>query len=139
MLKAVLDTNQFVSALISRTGPSARLLAAWRDRRFILIISPEIIGEIRKVLDYSHIKEKYNLSSAGVESALYLLEHEAVVVPDIPQISVIKEDPDDDKILACALAAEAGYIVSGDKHLLELGRYEGIRIVPAGEFLRLIK
>ena len=135
MLKAVIDTNQFVSSLISKQGPSAQLIDRWREQRFILVTSPEIIAEIQRVLEYPHISKKYKLSKSDVQSLLTLIEHEAVVIPKLPAVHVIKDDPDDDKFLACALAARAEYIVSGDQHLLSLGSYKSISIVTVKEFL----
>lgn len=135
MLKAVIDTNQFVSSLISKQGPSAQLIDRWREQRFILVTSPEIIAEIQRVLEYPHISKKYKLSKSDVQSLLTLIEHEAVVIPKLPAVHVIKDDPDDDKFLACAFAARAEYIVSGDQHLLSLGSYKSISIVTVKEFL----
>ena len=135
MLKAVIDTNQFVSSLISKQGPSAQLIDRWREQRFILVTSPEIIAEIQRVLEYPHISKKYKLSKSDAQSLLTLIEHEAVVIPKLPAVHVIKDDPDDDKFLACAFAARAEYIVSGDQHLLSLGSYKSISIVTVKEFL----
>ena len=135
MLKAVIDTNQFVSALISKQGPSAQLLDRWREQKFILVTSPEIIAEIKKVLEYPHIAKKYKLSKSDVRSLLNLIEHAAVVIPKPLAVHIIKEDPDDDKFLACAIAAKAEYIISGDRHLLSLGSHESISIVTVKDFL----
>ena len=135
MLKAVIDTNQFVSSLISKQGPSAQLIDRWRQQKFILVTSPEIIAEIQRVLEYPHISKKYKLSKSDVQSLLTLIAHEAVVIPKLPAVHVIKDDPDDDKFLACAFAARAEYIVSGDQHLLSLGSYKSISIVTVKEFL----
>ena len=135
MLKAVIDTNQFVSSLISKQGPSAQLIDRWRQQKFILVTSPEIIAEIQRVLEYPHISKKYKQSKLDVQSLMTLIEHEAVVIPKLPTVHIIKDDPDDDKFLACALAARAEYIVSGDQHLLSLGSYKSISIVTVKEFL----
>lgn len=135
MLKAVIDTNQFVSSLISKQGPSAQLIDRWREQRFILVTSLEIMAEIQRVLEYPHISKKYKLKPLDVQSLMTLIEHEAVIIPKLPAVHIIKDDPDDDKFLACALAARAEYIVSGDQHLLSLGSYKSISIVTVKEFL----
>jgi putative PIN family toxin of toxin-antitoxin system len=135
MLKAVIDTNQFISALISKQGPSAQLLDRWRQQKFILLTSPEIITEIKRALEYPHIVKKYKLGQSDIQSLLMLLEHEAVVIPKPPAVHIVKDDPDDDKFLACAIAAKAEYIVSGDQHLLSLGNYMSISIVTVRDFL----
>ena len=135
MLKVVIDTNQFVSALISKQGKPAQLVNLWRNQHFILVTSPEIIAEIKKVLEYPHIAKKYKLKKADIQSLLVLIEHEAVIVPSLPVINVIKDDPDDNKFLACALASQAEYIVTGDQHLLTLCKYGSISIVTVKDFL----
>ena len=138
MLKAVIDTNQFVSAMISAHGPSAQLLEAWRRHQFILITAEEIIQEVHKVLHYPRISRKYHLTSQDIDVFISLLEHEAIVLRHLPKLKVIKEDPDDDKILACAVCAEADYIISGDSHLLDLQSFQNISIVKVRDFLKFI-
>lgn len=135
MLKVVVDTNQFVSSLITRKGPSAGLLQAWREHAYILITSTEILKEVARVLRYPRIARKYSLREEDIKSFLNLIEHEAVILPETIKINVIKDDPDDNKILACALEAQAQYIVSGDNHLLNLRQYKDIAIVTVREFL----
>ena len=137
MLKAVVDTNQFVSGLISRHGPPAQLIDLWRRHEFILITAEEIIREVRRVLRYPRIARKYHLNAWDIDGFIHILEHDAIVLRHLPKLNVIKEDPDDDNILACALSAEADYIVSGDSHLLDLRAFNNIPIVTVREFLKL--
>ncbi|MGA1840194.1 MAG: putative toxin-antitoxin system toxin component, PIN family [bacterium] len=139
MFKVVIDTNQFVSSIITKKGPSAQLLQAWRNHYFILILSKNIIGEIKRVLYYPHIQKKYNLQEQDIESLINLIEREAIILSDSIKIKVINDDPDDNKFLACALEAEADYIISGDKHLLNLHYYKDIPIITVREFLGIIE
>ena len=67
-----------------------------------------------------------------------VLNRYAVVVPGETIVRAVPDDPDDDAVLACAVEAEADYIVSGDRHLLVLGSYEGIHILRAAEFLAIL-
>lgn len=138
MFKAVVDTNHFVSSVITKDGPSAQLLQAWREHYYILIISSGIFEEIKRVLHYPHINEKYHLSRQDIETLVRLIEHEAIILPDSIQLDVIKEDPTDNKVLACAIEAEADYIVSGDAHLLSLRQYKNIPIITVQDFLKII-
>jgi len=138
VLKVVLDTNQFVSGLISKEGAPAKILNAWRRHAFILICSYEILEEIKQTLQYPHITKKYNLSQENIISLTSLIEREAVMIPEVTKMNIIKDDPDDDKIIACAISAKADYIISGDKHLLSLHKYKNIPIIPAAEFLKII-
>lgn len=139
MLKVVLDTNQFVSGIISKDGPSAKTLEEWKHHAYILIISKEIIAEINRTLSYPYIAQKYHITNEDIKSLITLLEHESVIISKTPKINVVKNDPDDNKIIACAICAEANYIVSGDKHLLTLQRYKNIAIVTAPDFLKILK
>ncbi len=136
MLKVVLDTNQFVSSLLSRHGPSAQILQAWRNHAYVLVISRDIQQEIERVLTYPHIRTKYRLDQKQIDALMELIEREAAVISDPPRLDVITADPDDNKVLACAVAAQADYLVSGDQHLLVLRRYQGTEIVTARDFLQ---
>lgn len=138
MLKVVLDTNQFVSSFIVKEGISAQIFQAWRDFAYILITSNEILAEIARVFQYPHIVKKYHLRKENINSFIGLIERDAVVLYDVPKLEVIKKDPTDNKFLACALESKAQYIISGDSHLLELGKYQSTKIVTAREFLKIL-
>ncbi len=99
--------------------------------------SPAIIAGVRAVLRYPRIRNKYAITDEDVEGLVALLEGEAVVVPGEVEVeNVIPEDPADERVLACAVEAGADGIVSGDRHLLDLGGgYRGIRILTVREFL----
>lgn len=135
MFKAVIDVNLFVSSIINKKGTPAKLLQAWRDRAFLLILSEGMLGDIGRVLQYSHIKNKYHLKDDEINQALDTIKKFAIIFPDLIDLQVITEDPDDNKVLACAVRAMADYIVSGDGHLLNLGTYKDIPIVTAKDFL----
>ena len=138
MIKAVLDTNQFVSGLILRRSVPGQVLQAWYEHKYILITSREILQEIERVLYYPHIFQKYRLTKKDIETVMTIVEHRSVIILDVPKVNIIKDDPTDNKILGCALAAKADYIVSGDRHLLDLRKYKDISIVTAREFLEII-
>jgi hypothetical protein len=140
MLRAVVDTNIFVSSLLSKSGAPAQVIDAWRSRNYLLISCESIIAEIRSVLNSAPIRGKYGLQSQDIEEIVKLLQSEALLVPGEADVSgTIPLDPDDEIFLACALEAQADFIVSGDRHLLTLGEYQGIAILTAPEFLaRLI-
>ena len=136
MLKAVIDTNVFVSSLLVRAGLPARVLEAWRERQYLLIVSPAIIAEIRATLRYPRIRRKYANTDEDVEQLVALLEHDALIVPGgVDVANAIPQDPSDEVVLACAIEAQADLIVSGDHHLLDLGAYQDIPILTARQFL----
>lgn len=138
MLKVVVDTNQFVSSIISKKGASARLIDAWRHYEFRLIISTAIFEEIKEVLQYPRIIKACKLTPAEMDLFIVFIRKRAVVLTDVPPVNVVKDDPDDNAVLACAIKAGADYIVSGDDHLLSLKEYKGIRILTVLEFLKIL-
>ena len=95
-----------------------------------MVLSPEIFDEYQRVGEV--LSKKF--SDVELESALALLAAHAdfVEAPVLPH--PVCEDPDDDKFLACAKAAKCKFIVSGDKHLLRVSGYEGIRVLRPAEF-----
>jgi len=133
-LKVVLDTNVYISAILWRPEASGEeiLRLAGLDS-FELVISRSIISEIEAIL-----KEKFKWSKRQIsETISYIRNIVTVIKPDI-SISVVKNDPSDNKILECAVAAKANYIVTGDKnHILPIKEYKGIKIVNPAELLRL--
>ena len=82
MLKVVVDTNQFVSAIIAKHGASSRLLQVWREHAYILITSKDILQEVRRVLQYPNITKKYCLQEEDINALINLIEHEALVLSD---------------------------------------------------------
>ena len=127
MLKAVFDTNVLVSALIKEGIPHQILLCA--EEIYQLYICHEILDEVKGVLKRPKILKYSKLTTDKISTFLSDIQNIAHIVIDIPSIDIIKNDPDDNIILACALKAQADYIVSGDKHLIQLASYKWIQIV----------
>ncbi len=140
MLKVVLDTNIFVSSLLVKAGLPAQVLDAWRERLYLLVASPAIIAEIRATLSYPRIRRKYAVTDDDVEQLVALLEQDALLVPgDADVAGAITEDPTDEIVLACAVDAQANIIVSGDRHLVDLGSYRSILVLTARQFLERLE
>ena len=129
-MKIVVDTNVLVSGVFFGGMPS-RVLAAWRDGKYELVVSPEILEEYRRVGE--HLEAQFAGVSLAPFLALLVMRAEIVEAPDLPQ--QVSRDQDDDKFIACAIAAECDYVVSGDKDLLEVSGYRGVDIVTPREFL----
>jgi hypothetical protein len=135
LIRAVLDTNVLVSALLF-SGPPSRLVTAWQASRFQPVLSRPILDEYLRVLAYP----KFHLSTEEIRG---LLDEELLpfveTVRDIPQKVRVGRDPDDAKFLECAIAASAPFVVSGDADLLDLRRVESIQIVTVSTFLRYLQ
>ena len=140
LVRAVLDTNIYVSGTILSRGVPYQVLEAWRQNEFILVTSKAILAEIERVLRYPRIRRRYSVTAQDVARLMDSLRADALVVPGEVEVSRTSDDPDDDdKFLACALEAQAGCIVTGDPHLLSLGSYHGIAILTPREFLERLQ
>lgn len=139
MIKAVLDANVLVCAILTPKGRPAEILREWRASSFHLVISLSILTEIQGVISYPKIKKRLAQSDAELNEFLLGLAQFGVMVYGEPQIDVVKEDPTDSKYLACAQKGEVDFIVTGDRHLLKLQNYKGTKIVTPKEFLNILK
>lgn len=139
MIRAVLDVNVLISAILSSKGHPARILNKWRAGSFDLVMSLAILEEIERVLLYPKIKKRLSWSDLEPDEFLLGLAQFAIMVSKEPRLDVVKEDPSDNKYLACAHKGQADFIVSGDQHLLKLQSYRGIKIVTPKEFLNILK
>ncbi len=129
-MKVVLDTNVVISGLFF-SGLPDRILRGWRDGRFELVVSPEILDEYRDVSE--RLEAKHPGVSAGRFLQLLLAHATMIDAPPLPQPT--SEDQDDDMFLACALAGRCAVIVSGDRHLLDLTSYRRIEILTPRQFV----
>ena len=132
MIGVAADTNIYISALIFAGLPRQFLLAA-EDARIRLFISEPIRQELLRIL-----QTKFSWSNDQVNEILLQLEGCTELVRPIETLDVIKEDPDDNRVLECAVTAGARFIVSGDNDLLRLGQFRNIRIVKVADFMKLI-
>ncbi|MFO7272921.1 MAG: putative toxin-antitoxin system toxin component, PIN family [Sphaerobacter thermophilus] len=136
-MRVVFDTVVFVRGLINPHGRWGELLFEHADR-YVLILSPAIAEEILSVLRRPELTRKFrSLSNIGVADVLTLLAQADVVQP--AETLAICHDPNDDKFLAAAVAGNADYLVSEDADLLVLGENQGIPIVTASAFLRILQ
>lgn len=134
MLKFVFDTNVFVSALISKKGNPALLLDKV-GKSYTLFISKDILSELKDVIS----RYKFGYTDEEVNTFIEaIISFSNIVNPEV-EIDAIKDDPDDNRILECAVTSGASYIVSGDRHLLELTEYRKIKIITPKAAFELLK
>ncbi|MBI5875222.1 MAG: putative toxin-antitoxin system toxin component, PIN family [Deltaproteobacteria bacterium] len=136
-IRAVIDTNIFISGIISPKGSPRKLLELARKGTFKAVSSISINREILDVLHRNYIYSKYGLNEDIVDDIASFLYEGTVLTEDSYSISKIRKDPADNKFIECAIEGEADYIVSGDEHLLSLKHYKGIQIISAKDFLKL--
>lgn len=130
-MRAVLDANVIVSAVLSRTGAPARVVKRWLLGEFELVVSPLLLEEVERALAYPKVLARVDADAAA--RILMVLDEAAEHADDPPALpSVVSRDPHDNYLIALAASARAT-LVTGDAHLLEL---EGsIPVVSPGEFL----
>jgi putative PIN family toxin of toxin-antitoxin system len=130
-MRVVLDTNVFISSFFG--GNPRAIIDLWKDGSLTLCLSQEILDEYIEVLrrlGFDNTQEMEELLK------LFATGFHIVFTTRTPEVHVAA-DPDDDKFIACALALKAQYVVSGDKALIDVRRYQGINIVTPREFLEI--
>lgn len=136
-MKSVVDTNVVVSSFLSPAGVRAKVLQAWEKGHFELVVSDEILAEYERALNYQEVSSRHGMDADQVGQVIAEMKSFATVVKPKQKLTIIKDDPDDDKFLECAKEAGAEYIISADPHLLNLEQYEDIQILSPSEFISL--
>ena len=132
MLKVVIDTNVFISALYLPESRPARVVLLARRKTILNVISPTILKEVERI-----IKKKLLWDNSKTQAAVRRIRNFSEEVQPQERLAIIADDPDN-RILECAVAGQADFIISGDHHLLDLENYHGIKIVTPARFLELI-
>ncbi len=132
-MRVVVDTNVLISALIGHGKPRRLLIELLEGHQ--VVSSPQILAELADVIS----REKFmEVDKSQVGSFLTILASKVVLVTVTRSFKTVAEDPDDDMVLSTAYGGKATHIVSGDRHLLNLKRFRGIRIVTVNELLQLL-
>ncbi len=138
MLRAVLDCNVYVSAIVRPEGPPGRIVERFiRDGAFDLVLSPAIRDEVLRALKYPKVRRCIRREvdpDLWFEDIVLL----ARLVAGEHQVTGVSRDPDDDIYLAAAIEGRCTFVVSGDPDLLTVGEHEGVRIVTPRSFLTLL-
>ena len=130
-MRVVIDTNIFISSFFG--GIPRRVIDLWKKEKITLCLSKDILDEYIEVLqrigleDENELKELISLFARGFN---------ILFTAKTPKISVVKNDPDDDKFIECAVALKADVVITGDKALLEIVEYTGIKMLTPKLFLR---
>ncbi len=131
MVRVVIDTNVFVSGLLKSDNPPSNVVDLFIEDKINLIISEEVFSEYIKVLLRPELKVKKDNIIRLI--SIFILKAEIIKVKT--KLDIIERDPSDNKFLECALDGKVDYIITGDKHLLELKKYKKIKIVDPKTFI----
>jgi len=130
LLKVVLDTNIFIAAYFNRKSASARIIDLCLDNKHELIFSPQLRKEVELILKNVRAKKEF-------QERIQNLFMNASHVKPTQKVFTIKEDPEDNKFLECALEGKADYLITSDRHLLEIERFAQTKICRPTQFLKL--
>lgn len=133
MLRLVIDTNVLISSFF--VGNPKEVIDLWRRGRAVLCLTQEVLEEYLRVMARLPIAPETQSKLVAILQEKRNIE---LVTPSRHH-AVIREDPEDDKFIDCAVEAKADYIISGDEHLLRVKGYRSIPIYSPKEFLQLIK
>lgn len=137
-MRIVLDTNTAVSALLWQ-GPPNQLVARSTPLALAFFSSLVLLAELEEVLGYAKLAKA--IEATGLDATELMQRYRRLVFAVEPAAipPTVLADPDDDHVLACAVAARAELIISGDRHLLGLREYQGIPIINATEALHRVE
>ena len=138
MIRAVLDTNVIIAALLVRLGLPWRILVAAYTSTFLCFTSDAINTEVFRTLGRERVRRKYPLGATELERLRRFLESDEILVPITVTVQGVASHPEDDLILATAVSAKADYLVTGDRQLLALGGYQGTQIVTPRVFATIL-
>ena len=139
MIRAVLDTNVWISASLSPDGVSGQIFRAWQEGRFEVVVSEDILEEMDQVFRKQKILKRIVWTPEEVTNFLLSLCEGRIVTPGHIKLRVVKDDPTDDKFFVAAVEGQADYIVSGDIHIQKATQHQGIRVLSPAEFLKRLK
>ena len=130
MYKVVIDTNIFISSFFG--GVPRQIIDLWKEGKIILCLSQGIIEEYIEVLNRLGLKDKKEIKNL---TKLFAEGYNSIYTSKTPELDIVKDDPDDNKFIECAVALDSKIIISGDKHLKDVKRYIDIDILSPREFL----
>ena len=132
MLKVVIDTNIFISSFFG--GIPREIINFWKIGQITLCLSQEIIEEYIEVLNRLGLKEKNEIENL---TKLFAEGYHSIFTAKTPSIKIVRDDPDDNKFIECAVALDSKIIISGDKHLRNIKKYIDIEILSPKQFIEL--
>jgi putative PIN family toxin of toxin-antitoxin system len=139
MIRAVLDTNTFVSAVINvQLSVSQEIYQNFIDKHFLLIVSPPLLAEVDEVLHRKRVMKFHKRSPEKLQEIMNQLTSLSYIVPGNTKVDIVR-DPDDNKILSAGVEGQANYIVTRDEDLLDLKKYQRIKIITPEDFMGILR
>ena len=139
MIRVVLNTNVLVSAHLTRHSKAEKILSLAETGIIEIYLSPHIFRELEITLLSPKLTKIHKDTPKQVHHSIKLLKEFVKMSSGLIEVDLVNADPDDNKILACAIESQVDFIISGDHHLTDLKKYKNIRIVNPDKFLTLIE
>jgi putative PIN family toxin of toxin-antitoxin system len=133
-MKVVIDTNVFVSSFFG--GNPRKIIDLWKREKMTLCLSKDVLDEYIDVLQRVGLKNENEIEEL---LSLFAKGFNILFTTKTPKIKAVKDDPDDDKFIECAVALKAEVIITGDRVLKAMGEYMGIKILTPQQFLKTYK
>jgi putative PIN family toxin of toxin-antitoxin system len=134
-MNVVVDTNVFISSFLG-TGHPRKIIDLWKNGRIKLCLSGDIIDEYLRVLDRLSLSEEKETQEI---LAVFARGYNLLFTQKPKKITILLDDPEDAKFFECAMELKTSYIISGDRHLLNIKEYFGFKIVSPADFMKLIQ
>lgn len=131
-MRVVLDTNVFISGIFWEGNASSEIITLWRTGKVTLVSSHAILEEFVRVLRSFKIR----MDEEMIEEWQRMIIENGIIVEPITKLEIVKADPSDNKFFEAAVAGNAQYIVSQDRHLLQVREYQNIQVLSPFEFLQ---
>lgn len=136
MIRATLDVNVLASGFLVKTGVPGALIRSWSTRAYELVISDHILSGLDRTMRKPYFQRRMTPEQMH-DVATVLRARATLIIPTIP-VHGVGEDEEDDLVLSTALTGSAEYLVTGDRHLQQIGSYQGLIILPPREFLDVL-
>jgi hypothetical protein len=133
-MRVVIDSNVFISSFFG--GNPRKIIDLWKKERMTLCLSKDVLDEYIDVLQRVGLKDENEIEEL---LSLFAKGFNILFTTKTPKIRAVKDDPDDDKFIECAVALKAEVIITGDKALKAISEYMGIKILTPKQFLKTHK
>ncbi len=137
-MKVVLDTNVLVSGTFWK-GYSSKVIEFIDEGKLELVLSEELIEEYNDVINREEIIDKIENKDLILNISVQKVITKSIIVEPTQKFDVVKDDPDDNEVIDCAVEGNVDYIITQDSHLLKIKEFKGIKIVKPEEFLRIFE
>lgn len=134
-MRVVIDTHVFISSFLG-TGSPRKIIDFWKDGKNTICLSREIVDEYIEVFERLGLSRKKEIAEI---LQLFARNYHSLFTAKTPKLEIVYSDPDDNKFFACAVALKAQTVISGDKAVLNVNNYMGIKVLSPMQFVEMLE